>query len=123
MLLLLRKKRKGNRIGQALKDIPKVRERTKNDDKATFVFPNQCKQFYEKDDNEPQKPFYTSVAWLDEDTIAVVDQRNQKLKLILREKGVVKTTVIKKTASRFVLLRMAWRVQQRIAHCTFSTIH
>lgn len=81
--------------GQVLKDTRKVQERAKNDDKATFVFPNQCKQFYEKDDNEPQKPLYTSVAWLDGDTIAVVDQRNQKLKLILRGKGVVKTTVIK----------------------------
>lgn len=41
-------------IGQALKDTRKVQERAKNDDKATFVFPNQCKQFYEKEDNEPQ---------------------------------------------------------------------
>lgn len=82
-------------IGQALNDTRKVQERAKNDDKSTFVFPNQCKQFYEKEDNEPQTPLYTSVAWLDEDTIAVVDQRNQKLKLILRGKGVVKTTVIK----------------------------
>lgn len=76
-------------IGQALNDTRKVQERAKNDDKSTFVFPNQCKQFYEKEDNEPQTPLYTSVAWLDEDTIAVVDQRNQKLKLILRGKGVV----------------------------------
>ena len=36
--------------------------------------------FSEKDKDEPKKPNYTSVAWVDDDTIAVVDKKNQKLK-------------------------------------------
>ena len=47
--------------------------------------------FFAKDEVVPKKPKYTSVAWVDNDTIAVVDQRNQKLKCISR-KGNVTTT-------------------------------
>lgn len=43
------------------------------------------------DQHETKKPHYTSVAWIDEDTIIVVDNRNQKLKLISRGKGVATT--------------------------------
>lgn len=39
-----------------------------------------------QDQPETNKPYYTSIAWLDENTIAVVDKRNQKLKIISREK-------------------------------------
>lgn len=55
-----------------------------NGEGASKVYKYQQKtlSFFVKDDNEPQKPLYTSVAWMDEDTIAVVDQRNQKLKLL-----------------------------------------
>lgn len=80
---------------QGLKDSTQMQEGAYNDVKATCVFPYQSKQFFEKEDSESQKPLYTSVAWVDEDTITVVDQRNQKLKLVLRGHGVVKTTVIK----------------------------
>lgn len=55
-----------------------------NGEGASKVYKYQQKtlSFFVKDDNEPQKPLYTSVAWMDEDTIAVVDRRNQKLKLL-----------------------------------------
>eukprot|EP00105_Crassostrea_gigas_P018509 XP_011436656.1 PREDICTED: E3 ubiquitin-protein ligase TRIM56-like [Crassostrea gigas] len=48
-----------------------------------------------QDQQETKKPYYTSVAWIDEDTIAVVDKRNQKLKLISRGKGVATTAFCK----------------------------
>ena len=38
--------------------------------------------FYSKDNHNPRNPNYTSVAWIDSDTIAVADERNQKLKRI-----------------------------------------
>ena len=38
--------------------------------------------FSEKDKDEPKTTNYTSVAWVVDDTIAVVDQRNQKLKRV-----------------------------------------
>lgn len=48
-----------------------------------------------QDQQETKKPNYTSVAWIDEDTIVVVDQRNQKLKIISRGKGVAMTAFFK----------------------------
>lgn len=48
-----------------------------------------------QDQPETNKPYYTSIAWLDENTIAVVDKRNQKLKIISREKSVTRTSFVK----------------------------
>ena len=53
----------------------------------------QSENFPAKDEHEPKRPNYTSVAWVDEDTIAVVDQKNQKLKRISR-KGIVETVAV-----------------------------
>ncbi|XP_065923467.1 E3 ubiquitin-protein ligase TRIM56-like isoform X2 [Magallana gigas] len=47
------------------------------------------------DQHETKKPCYTSVAWVDENTIAVVDKGNQKLKLISRGKSVTTMVFIK----------------------------
>lgn len=90
---------KGTKILTALgnEDVSTGIKGKNNGEKASKVYKDQPKKFSfsVKDDNEPQKPLYTSVAWVDEDIIAVVDQRNQKLKLVLRGKGVVMRTVIR----------------------------
>ena len=53
----------------------------------------QGEKFSAKDEHEPKMPNYTSVAWVDEDTIAIVDQKNQKLKRI-SSKGNVETVAV-----------------------------
>ncbi|XP_078319265.1 uncharacterized protein LOC144620934 isoform X2 [Crassostrea virginica] len=84
---------------------------TKAKERAKFVAPQQSetadnvtkelqalseevqKTFSAKDEDEPKNPNYTSVTWVDDDTIAVVDQRNQKLKRI-STKGNVETVTV-----------------------------
>lgn len=56
---------------------------------------NEISSTYFQDQPETKNPYYTSVAWLDENTIAVVDKRNQKLKIISREKSVTTTSFVK----------------------------
>lgn len=66
--------------------VPKEHTEDENNEISSTVF---------QDQPETNKPYYTSVAWLDENTIAVVDKRNQKLKIISREKSVTKTSFVK----------------------------
>ena len=49
--------------------------------------------FSANDKYEPRKPNYTSVAWVDKDTIAIVDKNNKKLKRISSQ-GNVETVVV-----------------------------
>lgn len=67
------------------KGIQGVAKDVKNDDnetKETNAYQDKFKTLTELDNNTDHMPYYTSVAWIDDDTIAVVDQRNQQLKLV-----------------------------------------
>lgn len=67
-----------------------------NDDnkkKETNAIQDKYKTLLALDNNQDQMPYYTSVAWVNDDTIAVVDQRNQQLKLVSKENNMVKMVV------------------------------
>ena len=54
----------------------------------------QSEKFSAKDEHEPKRPNYTSVAWIDDDTIAVIDQENKKLKRISSKGNVERIAVV-----------------------------
>lgn len=64
-----------------------------NEQRASKVYQEKFKTLLTLDNNEDQLPHYTSVAWIDEDNIAVVDQRNQKLKVISKGNSVVRMAI------------------------------
>lgn len=78
------------------KGIQGVAKDVKNDDnetKETNAYQDKFKTLTELDNNTDHMPYYTSVAWIDDDTIAVVDQRNQQLKLVSKGNNMVKMAV------------------------------
>lgn len=72
--------------------INKEMKRDENDKTATQVFQKRPGTFSVKDEEkEPKTPHYISAAWIDDNTVAVIDQGNQSLKLLSREHSVIKS--------------------------------
>lgn len=62
-----------------------------NNKRVAQVFQTKPGKFFVKDENEPKTPHYISATWMDDNTVAVIDQGNQRLKLISREHSVIKS--------------------------------
>lgn len=72
--------------------INKELKRDENDKTATQVFQKKPGTISVKDEEkEPTTPHYSSATWMDDNTVAVIDQGNQSLKLISREHNVIKS--------------------------------
>jgi hypothetical protein len=61
---------------------------------SNYVNPKILHTFQGKDSKDIKTPTYTSVAWVDENEIAVFDQRNHKLKLLSTQNNQVISKVI-----------------------------
>lgn len=70
------------RIGQPKQQNWQNSETAENVTKQLQTLLDGVQTTFSEKDNESKKPNYTSVAWVDDDTIAVVDQRKQKLKRV-----------------------------------------
>ncbi|XP_056020287.1 E3 ubiquitin-protein ligase TRIM56-like [Ostrea edulis] len=86
-------------------DSSKKNTRNENADKCTattdgkkrnpdHVNPKLLHTFQGKDTKDIHKPSYTSVTWVDENKIAVIDQRNQKLKFLSTQNDKIISKVI-----------------------------
>lgn len=72
--------------------INKELKRDENDKTATQVFQKKPGTISVNDEEkEPKTPHYSSATWMDDNTVAVIDQGNQILKLISREHNVIKS--------------------------------
>ncbi|XP_061182526.1 E3 ubiquitin-protein ligase TRIM56-like [Saccostrea echinata] len=52
---------------------------------ASRLYPKLLQKFWEPYYGDNQKPRYTSVTWMNENSLAVVDQRNQKVKFLSKQ--------------------------------------